>query len=106
MRVLLDTHTFLWFVIGDPRLPVAIRDIIQDPTAQRYVSLASCWEIPIKHSRGRLELNAPLAVIFSRCIEGNGLLPLSIERRHLIEIPTLPHAHGDPCDAPPPLRSS
>ena len=98
MKCLLDTHTFLWFAIGDERLSGAMREIIEDPDCDAFVSVVSCWEIAIKSSLGRLNLKMPLGQMFSDEIEGNGLKYLDIERRHLLELPSLPPAHGDPFD--------
>lgn len=98
MRVLLDTHTFLWFITGDDRLPAKVRKIIDDPSCEKFVSLASCWEIAIKFARGRLELDITLEQLLNTAIEGNGLVLLDIERRHLLQITALASVHGDPFD--------
>ena len=72
--------------------------MIEDPSRDRFVSLVSCWEIAIKCSIGRLDLKSPIDQIFDEEIEGNGLVPLGIERRHLLEISALSEVHGDPFD--------
>jgi PIN domain nuclease of toxin-antitoxin system len=77
---------------------VRIREVVADPANERFVSLASCWEISIKHSIGRLTLDMPLDQMFHDGIEGNGLTCLDINRQHLLELPKLPPAHGDPFD--------
>ncbi len=48
MRLLLDTHVFLWYISADPQLPVALRDAIRDPANEVYSSVASVWEAVIK----------------------------------------------------------
>jgi PIN domain nuclease of toxin-antitoxin system len=98
MRALLDTHTFLWFATGDRRLPVTVRSLIEDPDVESMVSIVSCWEIAIKHSINRLTLAISLGQLFRDEIEGNGLISLHINRRHLLELSSLPPAHGDPFD--------
>ena len=59
MRLLLDTHTFLWFVGGDRRLSGYARALILDPANERLLSVASLWEMAIKASLGRLTLALP-----------------------------------------------
>lgn len=56
MRLLLDTHIFLWYITGDNRLAAAIRDAISDPKNDVYLSVISLWESIVKHSIGKLEL--------------------------------------------------
>ena len=52
MRLLLDTHVFLWYITADPKLPSAFRAAIQDPANVAYLSVASVWEAVIKHRLG------------------------------------------------------
>lgn len=56
MRLLLDTHAFLWFISGDARLSSLAKEQIEEPTNRRFLSIASLWEIAIKTSIGKLEL--------------------------------------------------
>jgi len=98
MRIRLDTHAFPWFATGDQRLPAPALEIIQDPASNVFVSVASCWEIAIKNSIGRLDLRISLDQLFNDEIEDNGLVLLEIERLHVLEIPKLGAAHGDPFD--------
>jgi hypothetical protein len=56
MRLLLDTHTFLWFIEGSLNLSDVARDLIEDQANQRFLSVASLWEMSIKVSIGKLEL--------------------------------------------------
>ena len=53
MRLLLDTHVFLWYISADPQLPVAFRDAIRDPANEVYLSVASVWEAVIKYAAER-----------------------------------------------------
>jgi PIN domain nuclease of toxin-antitoxin system len=59
MRILLDTHVFLWFISAHPRISSAMRDGIRDPANEVYLSVASVWEIIVKHQIGKLPLPAP-----------------------------------------------
>lgn len=74
MRVLLDTHTLLWFALDDPSLSVAARAIIVDPANEKWVSPASWWEIGIKMSIGKYTLTVPHDVFFESAIAANGFL--------------------------------
>ena len=56
MRILLDTHVFLWDISAAPQLPEALRDAIRDPENEVYLSAASVWEAVIKHALGKLPL--------------------------------------------------
>ncbi len=63
MNVLLDTHTFLWFIDGNPKLSPNARELIEDVANLSHVSIASLWEIAIKVSLGKLHLGQPFDVI-------------------------------------------
>jgi PIN domain nuclease of toxin-antitoxin system len=56
MRLLLDTHIFLWYISADPQLRVTFRNAIRDPANEVYLSVASVWEAVIKHALGKLPL--------------------------------------------------
>ncbi len=65
MNLLLDTHAWLWFVLGDARLSAAARSHILDAANVKFVSPASYWEISIKISLGKYALNAPYQPIYA-----------------------------------------
>ena len=98
MRVLLDTHTLLWFALNDPSLSAAARAVIVDPANEKLVSPASWWEIGIKMSVGKYTLTVPHDVFFDSAIAANGFLVLSIEPRHTAGLIGLTHHHKDPFD--------
>lgn len=98
MRVLLDTHTFLWFVLNDAKLSAAARAVIEAPTTDVWVSPASYWEIAIKVGHKKLDLFAPYADFMRRGIVGNDFDVLPIEPRHCERLTTLPPHHKDPFD--------
>ena len=80
MRLLLDTHTFLWFIGGDTALSPYVRQLIEDRTNERLLSIASLWEMAIKGSRGRLTLTLSFTDLVTQHIYGNaielfGILP-------------------------------
>ncbi|MBI4576684.1 MAG: type II toxin-antitoxin system VapC family toxin [Planctomycetes bacterium] len=98
MKLLLDTQAFLWFAGGDRRLTPRARRRIEDVRHDKFLSIASVWEMAIKTGLGKLVLDLPLAeLIESGAIEnGIGLLP--IDRRHALGVASLPPHHGDPFD--------
>ncbi len=98
MRVLLDTHAFLWFVLNDAQLSTSARCLIEDPTTDVYISPASFWEIAIKVRLGKLDLRSPYDEFMQRGILGNDFTILAIEPRHTSVLTTLPMHHKDPFD--------
>lgn len=99
MRLLLDTHAFLWFVGGEASLSAAARSAIVDPANQAFVSIASAWEVAIKVSLGKLTVDAlTVAGFFDEQMEANGFAYLPIEPRHVFRVATLPFHHRDPFD--------
>jgi len=98
MRLLLDTHSFLWFVLNDPQLSGTAQSLIGDPANEVLISPASYWEIAIKVALGKLDLHAPYDDFMQRGIVGNDFEVLPIEPRHTSILTTLPLHHRDPFD--------
>lgn len=98
MRVLLDTHAFLWFIMGDTRLSATARGLIEDADNERLVSAGSLWEIAVKVSIGKLTLTEPFEVIIPRELTQNGFQILPITVAHLTVLCGLPFHHRDPFD--------
>lgn len=98
MRYLIDTHTFLWYVLDDSRLSRAAATLISHQTSQVYVSIASLWEIAIKHSLGKLKLTHPFHDFISEQISVNAFTILPIVFGHLVAVAQLPFHHRDPFD--------
>lgn len=98
MRLLLDTHAFLWWVEGSTELSRRATRAIGDAENECFLSVASCWEIAIKASLGKLKLDAPLEEFVPEQMAANrfGLLP--IDFRHVARVATLPFHHRDPFD--------
>jgi len=94
VRLLLDTHVFLWWLAGDDRLKKAEREAIRDPENDVYLSAASIWEIVIKQGLGRLRVPESASVAALRL----GLQPLPITFEHAEATATLPSLHADPFD--------
>lgn len=98
MNLLLDTHSFLWFIGGNTNLSSTARSLIEDTSNQPFLSLASLWEIAIKSSLGKLTLAQPFEVLMPRQMELNGIKPLNIELDDLALVAKLPLHHRDPFD--------
>ena len=98
MRLLLDTHSFLWFILNDPLLSATARDLIADPKNEIEISPASYWEIASKISIGKYSLNEPLDIFLEREIAVNQFRILNIEPRHVAPLTGLPFHHRDPFD--------
>jgi len=98
MIVLLDTHTFLWFIEGSERVSPVAQQLIEDPQTTRLVSIASLWEIAIKSSLGKLELTLSLPEVVEQHIYGNAMELYPITPQHLERLRQLPFHHRDPFD--------
>lgn len=98
MRLLLDTHTFLWFITGNRKLSKHARFLIDDLNNQVLVSIASLWEIAIKSSIGKLKLLRPFDELIPEQLALNNIDILPIEFDHLTALTTLPLHHRDPFD--------
>ena len=94
MRLLLDTHVFLWCVKDDRQLGRAVRAVIAGAT-EVYVSSASIWEAAIKHALGKLDVNIDDLV---NSIAESGFIELPITARHAAAVARLPDVHRDPFD--------
>lgn len=97
MRLLIDTHAFLWFVDDSPSLPVYVRSLIKSPENDVRISMASFWEIGIKASVAKMAPSASVlgleAMAASQFIE---ILPITVQAIHLVQ--HLPYHHKDPFD--------
>lgn len=99
MRLLLDSHAWLWFMLGDAeRFPADIRDVIEDPKTHVVVSVASQWELMIKALRGRIRLPDPPERFLIDLPRDTGFRVLDIQPRHVAALADLPELHGDPFD--------
>ena len=98
MRLLLDTHSLIWFFSGHPKLSATARQLMEDTTQQKLISLASVWEMGIKQSKGKLTLFLPLEDYIKEKIKLEDFELLPIQLNHLGVISTLPFHHNDPFD--------
>ena len=94
MRLLADTHAYLWWLADDPRLGGEAREAMAEPTAVVYVSAASIWEISIKSALGKLDIDGdPVKEIWA-----NGFVELPMTAQHAYRAGQLPRHHDDPFD--------
>jgi PIN domain nuclease of toxin-antitoxin system len=98
VRLLLDTHTFLWFIDGAAALSPYARQLIEDRTNERLLSIASLWEMAIKVSLRRLTLHLSFTDLVTEHVYGNAIELLEIRPNHLDVLTTLPFHHKDPFD--------
>ncbi|HEV3263498.1 MAG TPA: type II toxin-antitoxin system VapC family toxin [Gemmataceae bacterium] len=98
MRILLDTHVFLWYISADPQLPVAFRDAIREPANEVYLSVASVWEAVIKYALGKLPLPEAPAEYLPRQREAHRIMTLPVEEAALVHLAGMAPLHRDPFD--------
>ena len=98
MRVLVDTHVFLWWVEGDRALPAKARATLADQENECLISMASAWELAIKAGLGKLKLTLPVERYVVEHIAANGFRMLDIRMTHVGRVETLESHHGDPFD--------
>lgn len=98
MKLLLDTHVFLWLMSVPGKLPAATLAACQDRENILLLSAASIWEIQIKHQRNKIELGVPLVQIVEEQTHAGVISLLPIEARHVFALYDLPLHHNDPFD--------
>jgi PIN domain nuclease of toxin-antitoxin system len=98
VRLLLDTHAFLWFILADPKLSLTAFTLITDPANQKHISPASYWEIAIKIRLGKYSLPGPYEAFMSQQILQNNFDILPITVSHTAVLTALPFHHRDPFD--------
>jgi PIN domain nuclease of toxin-antitoxin system len=98
LRVLLDTHTLLWWAINDPKLSRTARAILSSLESDVFVSAASAWEVATKARLGKLPGAETFAAEFSARVDAFGFRPLAIAMEHGQRAGLLPGAHKDPFD--------
>jgi PIN domain nuclease of toxin-antitoxin system len=98
MRILLGTCAFPWFISGDPSLPEATKQAVQDPTNEVLLSVVSLWEITIKHALGKLPLPQTPDAYIPMQRKGHRIESLSLEESAVQRLAALPMIHRDPFD--------
>lgn len=95
---LLDTHTFLWWIVDDPRLSPKTKRIIASDESKIYFSVVSAWEIAIKANLGRLKKAGEPEITIPEQLQQNRFLPLGIGLGAALKVYSLPKHHEDPFD--------
>ncbi len=98
MKILLDTHAFLWLVSDHPRLSDMAKAVFLDNSNELFLSAVSGFEIAVKHGLGKLKLSASPKDFVRRRIENNNLIELPISMEHATNLQNLPLIHRDPFD--------
>jgi len=98
MKVLLDTHAFLWYCIGDSHLSPEAKKTIEDNSCQPLLSVASIWEMAIKVSLGKLRFLRSFDEIIPELLQLNGIILLPLVMNHCFNLINLPFYHRDPFD--------
>jgi PIN domain nuclease of toxin-antitoxin system len=98
VKILLDTHVWLWLQASPERLSEAALALLRDGANLLYLSAASAWEIAVKHALGKLPLPEPPSRYVPDRLASSGVLPMAVETRHALHVANLPHHHRDPFD--------
>ena len=98
MRLLLDTHAFIWWLAGSERLPQSARRAIVDEANEKLVSAASAWEITTKHRLGKLPSAEAVSLDVAGAIASQGFDELAITVDDAARAGSLPGLHRDPFD--------
>jgi PIN domain nuclease of toxin-antitoxin system len=98
MKLLLDTHVFLWFISGSSRLENALRDSIRDPNNEVYLSVVSVWEAIIKYQLGKLPLPEPPEIYLPKQRDCHLIASLNLDESSVAQLAKLPPLHRDPFD--------
>jgi PIN domain nuclease of toxin-antitoxin system len=98
VRLLLDTHVWLWMISAEDRLSPATRTLLRDPATELYLSVAAVWEIGLKHAAGKLRYSGSPSVQLPIHIKRSGVSVLGIAVEHALVAAALPMHHRDPFD--------
>ncbi|MBR8826534.1 MAG: type II toxin-antitoxin system VapC family toxin [Gomphosphaeria aponina SAG 52.96 = DSM 107014] len=98
MKILIDTHTFLWFAQGSSKLSPQATELLEDDENETLLSIASIWEMQIKIKIGKLQLDVPLPELIASQQTTNELEILPIKLSHIWALDELPLHHKDPFD--------
>jgi PIN domain nuclease of toxin-antitoxin system len=98
MRILLDTHIFLWFISGDTQLSTDVRDAVRDPDNEVYLSAISVWEAIVKYQLGKLPLPEHPETYLPKQRDLHQIASLALDEISVIQLAKLPLLHRDPFD--------
>lgn len=98
MKIILDTHLFLWFISADKRLPNHWKTTIQDKNSDVYLSVISLWEVIIKYKLGKLPLPKAPEIYLPEQRKRHKISNLIVDENSVIKLAQLPLIHNDPFD--------
>ncbi len=98
MRILLDTHIFLWFISGDTQLSTDVRDLIREPDNEVYLSAVSVWETIVKYQLGKLPLPEHPGTYLPKQRDLHQIVSLSLDESSVVQLAKLPPLHRNPFD--------
>lgn len=98
MKILLDTHIFLWFISGDTQLLTDVRDAIRDPDNEVYLSAISVWEPIVKYQLGKLPLPGHPEAYLLKQRDLHQIASLALDEISVVQLAKLPPLHRDPFD--------
>ncbi|HEY4233343.1 MAG TPA: type II toxin-antitoxin system VapC family toxin [Lacipirellulaceae bacterium] len=98
MRLLLDTHIFIWHILGDERLADPYKDALLNSANQLFLSVVSIWEVTVKHRLGKLRLAEPPSVYFPAQRQRHAIDSLRLDEESVVQLVNLPGIHHDPFD--------
>jgi PIN domain nuclease of toxin-antitoxin system len=98
MRILLDTHVWLWLQVSPERVSAANLELLAAPDTERLLSVASAWEIAIKFAIGKLPLPEPPSRYVPARMSTSATRPLHVSLQHALAVAELPRHHSDPFD--------
>ena len=98
MKLLLDTHVFLWYISGDKRLPPTFLNAIRDPSNDVYLSVVSVWESIIKYQLGKMPLPRSPEIYLPLQRRRHLISSLNVDEASVAELIKLPSHHRDPFD--------
>lgn len=98
MKLLIDTHVFIWLNEESPQLSNKVKELYRSREHEIYLSIASAWEMQIKAQLGKLDLAMPIEVLVSKNRQENDIYLLPIDLSHIAQLEKLPPHHKDPFD--------
>ena len=98
MKLLIDTHVFIWLNEESPLLSNKVKELYRSREHEVYLSIASAWEMQIKVQLGKLDLAMPIEALVSKNIQENDIYLLPIDLSHITQLEKLPPHHKDPFD--------
>src|SRR4051812_20359454 len=98
MKLILDTHVFLWAKANDPRMSATAWSVLKDPGNELYFSAVSVAEMAIKSATGKLKLSMPLDQLVRQGLASAGIVEVPLRSSHALRLTSLPPHHRDPFD--------